>query len=466
MSQIFTVRELTDALKKTLEGAFPFVWVRGQVSNLSRPASGHMYFSLKDTDAVLNCVWFKGNQRGDERFDPLTGEVFEDGPRPSLARTMQNGTEIMCAGRLNVYPPRGSYQLVVELAQDVGLGKLFMEFEELKKKLSAKGFFESMRKRSLPYHPEKVAVITAPSGAAIQDFLRISGARGWGAQIRIYPALVQGDLAAGQLVKQMDTINAEGWADVIVLIRGGGSIEDLWAFNDETLAEKIFGSKIPVIAGVGHEVDTTIADMTADVRAATPSHAAQLLWPERSMLIQSLDELEIRLARKMEHQLGAKEHSLSTLERGLGWLSPVQRLGRLDEQFVGLTDRLDRAMTLKLDNTERVVQYGEERIKRAFGEDAISYQLQKVHSLESRLQWAGDGMLTTAERSLDRAAIMLESLDPRKPLERGYSLVQKADGKFVRSVDDVAKGEHLNVMVADGSVGVQVNSMEKNGSEG
>lgn len=464
MSQIFTVRELTDALKKTLEGAFPFVWVRGQVSNLSRPASGHMYFSLKDADAVLNCVWFKGNQRGDERFDPLTGEVFEDGPRPSLARTLQNGTEIMCAGRLNVYPPRGSYQLVVELAQDVGLGKLFMEFEELKKKLTAKGFFESMRKRKLPYHPQKVAVITAPSGAAIQDFLRISGTRGWGTQIRIYPALVQGDLAAGQLVAQMDRVNTEGWADVIVLIRGGGSIEDLWAFNDETLAERIFGSKIPVIAGVGHEVDTTIADMTADVRAATPSHAAQLLWPERSMLMQSLDELEIRLTRRIEQQLGAKEHGLSTLERGLGWLSPEQRLKRLDEQFLGLTDRLDRALGLTFETAERTVNYSEDRIRRAFGEDAVNYQLQKVQSLKDRLQWAGDGMLTKAERTLDRAAIMLESLDPQKPLERGYSLVQKSDGTFIRSVDDVSKGEQLNVMVADGSVGVQVETTTKNRS--
>lgn len=464
MSKILTVRELTDALKKTLEGAFPFVWVRGQVSNLSRPASGHMYFSLKDADAVLNCVWFKGNQRGDERFDPLTGEVFEDGPRPSLARTMQNGTEIMCAGRLNVYPPRGSYQLVVELAQDVGLGKLFMEFEELKKKLSAKGFFDSMRKRKLPYHPEKVAVITAPSGAAIQDFLRISGSRGWGAQIKIYPALVQGDLAAGELAAQMNRVNAEGWADVIVLIRGGGSIEDLWAFNDETLAEKIFGSRIPVIAGVGHEVDTTIADMTADVRAATPSHAAQLLWPERSMLVQSLDELEIRLAQRIEQQLGGKEHSLNTLERGLGWLSPVQRLNRIDEQFMGLTERLDRALTLKFEQAERTIQYGEERIRRAFGEEAITYQLQKIHSLENRVQWAGETLLAASERKLDRASIMLESLDPAKPLERGYSLVQKADGSFVRSVEDVAQGEHLNVMVADGSVGVQVETVEK-GSE-
>ena len=466
MSQIFTVRELTDALKKTLEGAFPFVWVRGQVSNLSRPASGHMYFSLKDADAVLNCVWFKGNQRGDERFDPLTGEVFEDGPRPSLSRTLQNGTEIMCAGRLNVYPPRGSYQLVVELAQDVGLGKLFMEFEELKKKLTGKGFFETMRKRKLPYHPQKVAVITAPSGAAIQDFLRISGTRGWGAQIRVYPALVQGDLAAGQLVAQMDRVNAEGWADVIVLIRGGGSIEDLWAFNDEALAERIFGSKIPVIAGVGHEVDTTIADMTADVRAATPSHAAQLLWPERSMLIQSLDELEIRLTRRIEQQLGAKEHGLSTLERGLGWLSPEQRLKRLDEQFLGLAERLDRALGHTFEAADRSVSYSEDRIRRAFGEDAVTYQLQKVQALKNRLQWAGDGMLTNAERALDRAAIMLESLDPQKPLERGYSLVQKADGTFIRSVDDVSKGEQLNVMVADGSVGVQVETTTKNRSDG
>lgn len=465
MSQIFTVRELTDALKKTLEGAFPFVWVRGQVSNLSRPASGHMYFSLKDADAVLNCVWFKGNQRGDERFDPLTGEVFEDGPRPSLARTMQDGTEIMCAGRLNVYPPRGSYQLVVELAQDVGLGKLFMEFEELKKKLTAKGYFDSMRKRALPYHPKNVAVITAPSGAAIQDFLRIAETRGWGANIRIYPALVQGDLAARQLATQVAKANADGWADVIVLIRGGGSIEDLWAFNDEALAEKIYSSRTPVIAGIGHEVDTTIADMTADVRAATPSHAAQLLWPERSILIQSLDELEMRLTRHVEQQLGAKEHQLHTLERGLGWLSPAQRLTRLGEQFSDMTERLQRVMTTRFETAEQQVMYSEERIRRAFGEDAVNYKLQQTDTLLNRLQWAGEKLLNSAERKLERAAITLESLDPHKPLERGYSLVQKADGSFVRSVDEVATGDMLNVHVKDGVVDVQVENVTKHGSE-
>ena len=465
MSQIFTVRELTDALKKTIEGAFPFVWVRGQVSNLSRPASGHLYFSLKDTDAVLNCVWFKGNQRGDEKFDPLTGEVFEDGPKPSLARTMQDGTEIMCAGRLNVYPPRGSYQLVVELAQDVGLGQLFMEFEELKRKLGAKGYFEPMRKRKLPYHPEKVAVVTAPSGAAIQDFLRISSTRGWGAKIRIYPALVQGELAAAQLAKQVARVNAEGWADVIVLIRGGGSIEDLWAFNDEALADQIFGSRIPVVAGVGHEVDTTIADMTADVRAATPSHAAQLLWPERSMLVQSLDELEMRLAKRVEQQVNAKEHTLHTLERGLGWLSPEQRLGRLDDQFKGLRTRLQGAMELRLKSDAQTVAYAQERIGRAFGADALEQKVQAVGLLQNRLQWAGESVLLNAERRLERAAITLESLDPQKPLERGYSLVQRADGTFVRSVEDVSVGEQLNVRVHDGVMDVRVENTTTGRSE-
>ncbi|MCG8529991.1 MAG: exodeoxyribonuclease VII large subunit [Desulfovibrionales bacterium] len=465
MSQIFTVRELTDALKKTIEGAFPFVWVRGQVSNLSRPASGHLYFSLKDTDAVLNCVWFKGHQRGDEKFDPLTGEVFEDGPKPSLARTMQDGTEIMCAGRLNVYPPRGSYQLVVELAQDVGLGQLFMEFEELKRKLGAKGYFEPMRKRKLPYHPEKVAVVTAPSGAAIQDFLRISSTRGWGANIRIYPALVQGELAVAQLAKQVARVNAEGWADVIVLIRGGGSIEDLWAFNDEALADQIFGSRIPVVAGVGHEVDTTIADMTADVRAATPSHAAQLLWPERSMLEQSLDELEMRLAKRVEQQVNAKEHILHTLERGLGWLSPVQRLGRLDDQFKGLRTRLQGAMELRLKSDAQTVAYAQERISRAFGADALEQKVQAVGLLQNRLQWAGESVLLNAERRLERAAITLESLDPQKPLERGYSLVQRTDGTFVRSVEDVSVGEQLNVRVHDGVMDVRVENTTTGRSE-
>ncbi|MCC8193547.1 MAG: exodeoxyribonuclease VII large subunit, partial [Deltaproteobacteria bacterium] len=215
---VLTVGELTRAVKGQLEGTFPFVWVRGQVSNCSRPSSGHLYFSLKDDEALLNAVWFKGNQKDAEAFDPLTGEVFEDGPRPSLALSLENGQDVICAGKLTVYPPRGSYQLVVEIAQDAGIGRLQLEFERIKAELLAKGYFDAARKRPLPVNPARVAVVTALTGAAIRDFLRIGESRGMGGEVRIYPALVQGNEAPDQVAGAIRRMAEDGWAEVVAII--------------------------------------------------------------------------------------------------------------------------------------------------------------------------------------------------------------------------------------------------------
>ncbi|UZP68645.1 exodeoxyribonuclease VII large subunit [Desulfovibrio mangrovi] len=467
MSRIFSVRELTDAIKRTLEGAYPFVWVKGQVSNLTKAASGHVYFSLKDADATLNCVWFRTAQRGEESFDPLTGEVYEDGPRPSLAQTMREGMEIMCAGRLNVYPPRGAYQLVVEIAQDAGLGRLYLEFEELKRTLAAKGYFDAARKRALPYHPARVAVVTASTGAAIRDFLRIAGERGWGAEIRIYPSLVQGDAAPQQIVEALEAANAHGWADVIALVRGGGSIEDLWAFNDVRVADAVFGSAIPVISGVGHEVDVTIADLVADVRAATPSHAAQLLWPERATLMQTVDECQMRLQRRWESGMRERETLLAALSRGLAWLSPARQLQRLDERFEDLEARLARAMEGKVSHAEMMVQGCAERLVRAFGPDVVAQHALRVSALEDRLRWAGEKVLHGRQVVFERLSAQLAVLDPMRPLERGYSLVRQADGSILRSVHEVEVGSRLHVTVRDGVVETEVTGTEaaKTGAE-
>lgn len=206
MSVILTVRQLTAQIKHAVEAGFPYVWVQGEVTNVSRPASGHVYFSLKDENAQLQAVWFKGNQRERETFDPLTGEVFENGPRLSLAGTLRNGQQVICAGRLTVYAPRGGYQLVVELVQDSGEGQLHLALEALRRKLDAKGYFSLERKRPLPEHPRRITVITAPRGAAIRDFLRLSGERGTGSAIRIHPVPVQGDEAPPRIV---DAIAAE-----------------------------------------------------------------------------------------------------------------------------------------------------------------------------------------------------------------------------------------------------------------
>ena len=439
---ILTVGQLTRAVKGQIEGNFPFVWVRGQISNCSRPGSGHLYFSLKDEEAILNAVWFKGNQKDAEAFDPLTGEVFEDGPRPSLAMSLENGQEVICAGKLTVYPPRGAYQLVVEIAQDAGVGRLQLEFERIKAALLAKGYFDSSRKRPLPLNPSRVAVVTAVTGAAIHDFLRVGAGRGLAAEIRIYPALVQGDSAPGQIAAALAKVAEDAWAEVVVLIRGGGSLEDLWAFNTETVADAVFASPVPVLAGIGHEVDISIADLVADARAATPTHAAQLLWTERRELVQRVDEAELQLNRAWNTSLAWRDGTLAAMAKALDWLSPARAFGRWEERLAGLGERLDRAA--------------------AACHERAAFRL---HNLERRLPQAFSTARGAREHALERLSLRLGGLDPMRPLERGYALAQTAKGTFVRSVTDITPGDGLNLILRDGSVPVRVEPGSKSSKE-
>jgi len=485
MQHIFRVGEITRALKDVLEGQFPFVWVRGQVSNLARPGSGHVYFSLKDEEAVLNVVWFKGSQDGlslnaTERYDPLTGEVIEG---PKGASWLADGADVLCAGRLTVYAPRGAYQLVAELVQDMGLGRLYLEFEALKKKLAGKGWFDSGRKRPLPAQPERVAVVTAPAAAAVRDFLRVARTRGTGCEVRIFPSLVQGDLAPGQIAEALDAAGSDGWAQAVVLIRGGGSIEDLWAFNTEAVAEAIFNCPVPVVCGVGHEVDVTIADMVADVRAATPSHAAQLLWQDRSVLAQRADELEMRLSQAFERFSRLLGDRLAHLEKALSWLSPRERVGRLAERLDSLGSRLHRASNVlvssaqaKFDATARELTRSGQNIPaaaatalsdlqrrlHAFGPAWLESSGRLVEGLSQRLSSSGGRGLERTQSKLDLLAARLHGLDPRKPLERGYALARKADGTFLRSVAEVERGEGVDIIVRDGTVKSIVSDVERN----
>ncbi len=370
MSHIVSVTDLTQALKDVLEAEFPFVWVRGQVTNLARPASGHLYFTLSDAGAALPVVWFKNSQgRGGssrnmgkggakadaidtadttdsvdrvdriDRIDPLTGEVLE--PGRDVAASLADGQEVLVAGRVSVYAARGAYQLVAELVQPSGVSDLALAFEALKRTLEARGWFDEARKKPIPESPLRVALVTSGQGAAVRDFLRLAEARGAGAALRIYPTLVQGEAARAQIAAALDAANADTWpgggkvdggkAEVIVLIRGGGSLEDLWAFNTEIVAEAMVRSAIPVVTGVGHEPDVTIADFVADKRFSTPSAVAAGLWPLRADLMQAVDGLEADLKRAFSALLERKQARLAELRRGLAWLSPVQRLARLDE---------------------------------------------------------------------------------------------------------------------------------------
>lgn len=452
---IFSVRTLTQAIKDVLEGEFPFVWVRGQVSNLSRPPSGHVYFSLKDEDATLNVVWFKGAQpkagKDDgERVNPLTGEV-ESGAPLQLA----DGLEVLVAGRMNVYPPRGAYQLVAELVQGQGMGELAVAFEAMKAKLAAKGYFDPDRKMTPPRNPRRVAVITAPQGAALQDFLRVAGDRGYGAVVRLYPSLVQGDSAPSQIAAALDRADRDGWADVVVLIRGGGSLEDLWAFNTEPVAEAIFRCRLPVVCGVGHEVDTTIADLVADLRAATPSHAAQVLWAERGVLRQQADEIFLSLERSMKRFLDEREALLNRHVQGLMWSSPARRIERGGFELERLGDRLRQAALRMAGERRDAAARLEERLHRAFGPARIMALESELDRTRTALAQSASALVARRRDALRDLEGSLAALDPAAPLARGYALVRGRDG-FVRSRLDVRPGDTIHVQVSDGEFGAEV----------
>jgi exodeoxyribonuclease VII large subunit len=455
MPHIFDVTELTAALKEAVEGEFPFVWVRGQVGNLARPASGHVYFTLKDDFSVLPVVWFRSNRLElDERgADPLTGEVFENGRSTEI----EEGAEVLCAGRLSVYQPRGAYQLIAELVQERGQGELHARFEALKKKLLGLGYFDPGRKRPIPESPVRVAVVTSSRGAAIRDFVRVASERGAGAEIRVYDCLVQGEAAAPMIADALSRASSDGWAEAVVLMRGGGSIEDLWAFNEETVARAVFESAVPVLTGIGHEVDTTIADLTADRRAATPSHAAQLLWPERRTLVQAVDELEMDLARSYKILVEVKGAKLAEFFRALAWLSPARRIERACEVLDRESRALVSAAGMLVERKSRALAEGERRLAGAFGPTALRVRGENVKGLAKRLLRAGDDLRRDKEMALALAESRLSAVNPLGPLERGYALVTlEKTGRYMRSVKDAAPGDVLEVRVADGSVSATV----------
>ena len=461
MDSILSVRQVTEKVKQAVEARFPYVWVQGEVTNLSRPSSGHVYFSLKEGDYLLNCVWFRGQQK-DEAFDPLTGEVWEDGPRPSVARTMENGQTLICAGHLTIYGARGQYQMVVDFAQTAGLGLWHQEFEALKRRLAAEGLFDAERKRPIPHEPKRVAVVTAPSGAAIRDFIRIAGERGLGSEIRIYPTPVQGEDAPPRIVEALRQAGADGWAEVIVLIRGGGSVQDLWAFNDERVARAVYASPIPVLAGIGHEIDHSITDFTADFSAATPSHTAQLLWQERRVFEQYVDGLEMALGQAAQRCLENLASQLNHSSRALTLLSPQEKLRLQEEKLSSARQRMDAALDSRLVHSSRLLEQLSLRLRNA-GEHRLSLAEKAAERAAAPLEQLGKMVGLRQEHELSRLELRLNALDPYEPLKRGYAMALNEDGTFLRSVGQTAPGKRVTIELADGRLVTIVDVVEHGG---
>jgi exodeoxyribonuclease VII large subunit len=431
-TKIYTVSTLSEEIKNLLEAHFDFVWVEGEISNFRSPLSGHFYMVLKDEKAQIRAVMFRPQTRY-LKFMP------------------QDGMKVIIRGRVAIYEPRGEYQVILDYMEPLGVGALALAFEQLKKKLAAQGIFDESIKKPLPFLPQRVAVITSPTGAAIRDFLKIIRRRFANLEITVVPVKVQGEGAAGEMVEALDLVNRELDVDVIVLTRGGGSIEDLWAFNQEELALAIRASRIPVVSAVGHEIDITISDLAADLRAPTPSGAAELLVVEKETLKQQIMQLQVRLQSGLKTELASLQEKIRFLSRGLR--DPRKRLAdswlRLDD----MESRLSRMMSFMMMDRKRSLAAGERAL-------ILHSPLKIVAGLKQKIEFQSRSMAMMVSRKLrdcrmDISMIeeKLKDMSPLSVLGRGYSITRKLPEKRVlRSSSQVNKGDKVSVKLAEGEL--------------
>ncbi|MGY6376631.1 exodeoxyribonuclease VII large subunit [Vibrio parahaemolyticus] len=430
---IFTVSRLNAEVRLLLENEMGIVWLVGEISNFSAPVSGHWYLTLKDSRAQVKCAMFRGNNRR-VTFKPA------------------NGNQVLVKARLSLYEPRGDYQLIIESMQPEGDGRLQQEFEELKMKLAAEGLFAQTNKLPLPEHPKRVGVITSKTGAALYDILDVLKRRDPSLPVVIYPTMVQGDDAAIQIAQAIGRANSRNECDVLIVGRGGGSLEDLWCFNNEILARTIAASQIPIISAVGHEVDMTIADFVADLRAPTPSAAAELVSRDNSHKDQSLVAKQHKLASAMRYYLAQQKQQSAQLLHRLERQHPSYQLQRQSQQLDELDMRLRRAMQHFIDTRQQAVERKHHRLQLNSPAKHLAQQKSRLERVEHKLLDAMDRKLLTMRHQLAIAAEKLDTVSPLATLKRGYSITQTEQGKVVTSADDVKTGDLLVTRLANGEI--------------
>lgn len=396
--RILTVSEVSVIVKELLEGGLNNVWIKGEISNYSTPSSGHIYFTLKDNDNQIKVAYFRGASKCNKLG-------------------IEDGKEIMVFGRVSAYGKRSEYQLIASEIQVTGVGALLVEFEKLKKKLSDKGLFKEEHKREIPYPPKNIAIVTSPSGAAIRDVIKILKKRYTGLYVLVYPALMQGDEAPRQIINAIKDINEQGGFDVILLTRGGGSMEDLWAFNDENLAYAIYESQIPVISAVGHEIDFTIADFVADRRAPTPSGAAEMLVPDKEDIIHRIAVIKDRIASSLESIVNIGEERLLKLMQRYGFKMPFKIYEESVRTLDDLKEQMKKALSGSVDNTGKELKLLKEK---------------------------------------------LQLLNPLAVLKKGYSVVyDSSSGKVVTDAAVLKTGDNIDIKTYKGGIAARVSGIKK-----
>ncbi|AGE22980.1 exodeoxyribonuclease VII large subunit [Geobacillus zalihae] len=439
-----TVGALTKYIKRKfdVDPHLRDLWVKGEISNFKQHSRGHMYFTLKDSQGRIAAVMFAGyNQH--------------------LPFRPEDGMNVLARGEISVYEPNGNYQLYVKEMQPEGVGSLYLAYEQLKQRLEAEGLFSPVHKKPLPAFPRCIGVVTSPTGAAVRDIMTTIRRRYPLAKVILFPALVQGDGAAPSIVRAIERANAFGEVDVLIVGRGGGSIEELWAFNEEIVARAIFASKIPIISAVGHETDFTIADFVADLRAPTPTAAAEMAAPHVGELAERLAERKWRLIRAMKERLAADKEQLRRLQGSYAFRYPKRLYEQKEQQLDALLERLSRQRERLVDKHRQRLHELDMRLWRHHPAAELERMKERQKATANALEKA---MRTAVERHRFRFRsnlARLEALSPLRIMERGYSLVYNEQGELVKRTNQLRIGEHLSIQVQDGRVDCQVTGVEE-----
>ena len=430
---VYTVSRLNREIRTVLEQGFASLVLTGEISNFIAPASGHWYFSLKDDKAQIKAAMWRGNNRS-QSYRP------------------ENGAQVTVKARVSLYEPRGDYQLIIDDMEPAGEGQLKQEFDALKMRLAAEGLFSSAYKKPLPQNINRIGVITSATGAAIKDILTVLKRRAPQLEVIIYPAMVQGKEAHIHLINQIELANARNEVDILILGRGGGSLEDLWCFNHEQLARAIHNSDLPIISAVGHEIDTTISDYVADMRAPTPSAAAELVSPNTQELHSKVTQLINRLNNAFKHSIADKRALATQLQHRLNLCHPRNQLNQKAQRLDELSIALQQAMQSRLYQQERTLNNLTPRLMRQSPDKKLAQASHQLSQLQARLNQAIQQQLQQANNSLALQASKLDSVSPLNVLARGYSITKTQQGKVVKSVGQIKAGDVLVTELVDGSV--------------
>ena len=434
---VYSVSRLNREVRVLLERGFGSLWLEAEISNFARPSSGHWYFSLKDAAAQVRCAMFRQRNM-------------------LCAFTARDGQKVLVRARIGLYEPRGEYQLIIDHMEDAGLGALKRQFEELSAKLAAEGLFAVERKRPLPGLPKRIGIVTSPTGAAVRDILHVLARRFPAAAVLVYPVPVQGAQAAAEIIAALQTAGRRAECDVLILARGGGSLEDLWAFNDERLARAIVASPIPVITGIGHEIDFTIADFAADVRAPTPSAAAELVVPDAEEWRNAFAQLGARLQRGVRRRLQEHGERLRWLTGRAALASPVARLSARAQRLDELEQCLVRAVRRRLEGHRERLRWLTGRAAQVSPANRLGQQLLRLGNLQQQLHRAMRLALDSRQKKLLPLVRTLNAVSPLATLDRGYAIVSAEGGEILRNAADAKPGTLIDARLAHGKIRARV----------